>query len=129
MKTLSKDPKNEIAKYFLQLLNKELDIPLYTTRPENEPLPYVRLMFFTGMDSDYKNIEQGYVRLHFYVYSADDSVKEVSEIIGTITQIIKTHAYDCPYVAKVIQENLWIQDVNKPDIRQGETAYRFQYYN
>lgn len=120
--------KNEVLKHILNIISKHVNIPLYTTRPENISLPYIRVVQYTGFDLDYKNIEQGYVRVKFNIYSADESLKEVSEISGKIEETIKAYAYDSPYIAKLNIEDLWITDVNKPDVRQGEVAYRFKYY-
>lgn len=130
MKTLDNfiSAKNSIVKHILKIINEGIDIPLYTVRPENEPLAYVRLMFVNSSDNDIKNLETGIVRLKFNVYSADSSIKEVMEILEKLEGIIKTRSYECGEIAKIRVTDIYVQDVNKPDIRQGEFAVEAQYY-
>lgn len=120
--------KNTIVKHILKIINESIGVPLYTVRPENEPLAYIRLMFVNSSDSDIKNIETGIVRLKFNVYSADSSIKEVMEILEKLEGIIKTQAYECGEIAKIRVTDVYVQDVNKPDIRQGEFAIEARYY-
>lgn len=120
--------KNTIVKHILKIINEGIDIELYTVRPENEPLAYVRLMFVNSSDSDIKNLETGVVRMKFNVYSADSSIKEVMEIIEQLEGIVKSRAYECGEIAKINVRDIYVQDVNKPDIRQGEFAIEARYY-
>lgn len=130
MKTLNNfiSAKNTIVKHILKIIAEGISIKLYTVRPENEPLAYVRLMNVTSSDSDIKNLETGTVRLKFHIYSADSSIKEAMEILEQLEGIIKTRAYECGEIAKIDIIDVRVQDVNKPDIRQGEFAIEAQYY-
>ena len=121
--------KNTIFKHIVSLCREHVKTPVYTRRPENVPLPYIRLSDFQGSDDDYKTVDKGSVRFKFLVYSSDPSVKEVAEICEELETAILRHYKQFPEIARINVENLWFTDVNKPDIHQGEIAFRCKYYN
>lgn len=115
--------RDDIQKEFVKNF-KQNNIPYYTNRVDDAPLPYVKLWEMNTDSEMYKTHEEMQVRFTFWVWDEAYNTKGNLDLLKTINHIANN--IDVEGLVNVERDKESFRDAQKPDTKCTVVVYTFK---